>query len=883
MNHTRLCWVAAIATLMLAGCSSSDGGNGGGNGGGGATGGGNGGGSAGGGTGGGTAGGSGGGTGGGTAGGSGGGTGGGTAGGSGGGSGSGGGTGGGTAGPVLPKPTHGSSIAITTDDLVIAAVNADDDTMSIINATNDTKTNSVSFVGGNQMPVSVAIHPDNLTAYVVLRKAQKLVKITNLTGATPTVGASVSVGSEPTNVALSPSGKYAVVTNFGDDSISIVNTAAMTAQTVVVGQHPRAVAITNNLSGVDDNETAYVTLFYGAPVSEGTDNGRVGKVIPVPLGTKAPGAAIDLNPIVDTGFGVLQADAGSSANPVGCAPNQLYNIVINGTKAYIVHVCAAPRGPVSPTANLFAGLSVINLAATPPVEDVSTSGSVALSKLISTQDVAGTASLLGVPVDIDFKKGAVDVAYVLSQAGDVVQRVQYGAAASPPILLGIVGAFQQIDTRAATGFKVGTGIITGYTVQRAWTNNWLDKSVSTITLSNQAVSTVIVSQAKPTGQALVELRGKAFYFTSTGRWALRGVSSCGSCHPDGLSDNITWIFGAGPRQTIAMDGTYAKAAPFDQRALNWTAIFDEVHDFEGNVRGTSGGKGALTTGTPPTDVRILVDSAFNPDGGAAPLQEVGRQDFLSGSAKEVTNFMAAVKDWNDLDAFVKKIPSNKPPSSIASNAAGIAAGRLIFSDINQGNCATCHAGPKWTVSTVSFTPSLLKNGTVAVDAGQLLGVVGPNGLRTQTLDGGALDFTAAGTVNKDTFKVRVETAVTIEDGGTGNVGPERITCVLRNVGTFNVATERKADGTMGQGANGINPPSLLGLATSAPYLHNGSAANIQAVLSGTHMTTGNTNFTPTQADKNNLEIFLLSIDQSTAPLATPTASANKTFDICGGY
>ena len=38
----------------------------------------------------------------------------------------------------------------------------------------------------------------------------------------------------------------------------------------------------------------------------------------------------------------------------------------------------------------------------------------------------------------------------------------------------------------------------------------------------------------------VEFRGKA----SDNAW-----SSCASCHPDGLSDNVTWIFATGPRRS----------------------------------------------------------------------------------------------------------------------------------------------------------------------------------------------------------------------------------------------------------------------------------------------------------------------------------------------
>src|SRR5207302_3319150 len=133
--------------------------------------------------------------------------------------------------------------------------------------------------------------------------------------------------------------------------------------------------------------------------------------------------------------------------------------------------------------------------------------------------------------------------------------------------------------------------------------------------------------------------------------------------------------------------------------------------------------------------------------------------------------------------------------------------------------------------------------------------------------------------NRDINKVSAEK---LTDGGT--VGPERITCVLRDVHTydFNNAIERKADGTAAQGANGFNPPSLLGLATSAPYMHNGSAPTLDEVLTNAtfsnHLTVGNTNLTLNTTEVAQLKAFLLSIDDSTAPIAPDVGT-----DICNGY
>ena len=84
------------------------------------------------------------------------------------------------------------------------------------------------------------------------------------------------------------------------------------------------------------------------------------------------------------------------------------------------------------------------------------------------------------------------------------------------------------------------------------------------------------------------------------RWPTRGKasnnawSSCASCHDDGHSDNVTWIFETGPRQTIPLEGTFARNNLDDQRILNWSAVRGSNTDFNNNARGIQGGIGFAT-------------------------------------------------------------------------------------------------------------------------------------------------------------------------------------------------------------------------------------------------------------------------------------------------
>ncbi len=87
-----------------------------------------------------------------------------------------------------------------------------------------------------------------------------------------------------------------------------------------------------------------------------------------------------------------------------------------------------------------------------------------------------------------------------------------------------------------------------------------------------------------------------------GKMSKDAWSSCGSCHPDGLADGVTWIFGTGPRQTIPLDGMFSKQNPDDQRILNWSSVRGSNTDFNANSRATQGGCGFASDNCRPRAV-----------------------------------------------------------------------------------------------------------------------------------------------------------------------------------------------------------------------------------------------------------------------------------------
>ena len=201
-----------------------------------------------------------------------------------------------------------------------------------------------------------------------------------------------------------------------------------------------------------------------------------------------------------------------------------------------------------------------------------------------------------------------------------------------------------------------------------FTNNDITRNVSAVDLPSQKVAggtKPAVEQASdlPTDPASVsKIAGKKFFNTGLARWSLKGQGwgSCQNCHVDGLSDNVTWYFNRGPRQSVSLDGSFSKAHPdTDQRIFNWGAIFDEVSDFENNTRAVSGGVGALvsTNSAPPaTSDRINLNdaTAFGPSGANS----------LNGSTVDIDENISVVKaNSKNITDWIKTVRSPRAPSS----------------------------------------------------------------------------------------------------------------------------------------------------------------------------------------------------------------------------
>lgn len=318
-----------------------------------------------------------------------------------------------------------------------------------------------------------------------------------------------------------------------------------------------------------------------------------------------------------------------------------------------------------------------------------------------------------------------------------------------------------------------------------YVHNFMDRSLSVMDVSDivtggaSAVATHTVGLVGNEVLSAQVLNGKQlFYDAADGRLTIQPYISCASCHSEGEQDGRTWDFtgfGEGLRNTITLRGHGGT----DHGPVHWTANFDEIQDFEGQLRGLGGGIG------------LMSDSDFHAGTTNQPLG-----DPKAGLSADLDALAAYVAS---LDSFAT---SPFRASTGALTAEGLA-GRDLFR--TQG-CASCHSGDHFTDS-------------------------GPGG--------------------------------------------------LHDVGTIKQPT---SGSRLGGALPGLDTPTLRGVWATAPYLHDGSADDLQQAIAQHSSASG-----LTSTELNQLAAYLAQVDalEPAAPgnqspvLTSPGSQAHVVGDAVG--
>jgi large repetitive protein len=563
-----------------------------------------------------------------------------------------------------------SSIIYDLTDKSIWVVNPDNDSLSKISSESGA---SIEFpIEDKCHPTSLALDK-NRSIWVACQKTDKIVSISQ--NGTVLKKIDTGYGSTPFGIASSPDGSFLYATLYGKGSLISINADANTVtNSLRLGETPRAIAVTS------DNRRLLITRHISTD-----DNGVVWDVA-------NNQGALTLSRTI-----FLKEDKESirRENLGMGVPNYLSSIVIHpsGRKAYVT----AKKDDVNH--GLF-------LSGEDLVSDHTVRAMIAEIDLTTNQESIYTR------FDIDNSDSPSALAF--SPFGDYLLVALQGNS--------ILAAFDLLatdrtpnsitPTRSSAKYKTlgiaPQGAVVDTTTMRAFVNNFMSRNVGVFPLRRffingdvDVASTQFVA-VQPSKEKLSPsvLLGKQVFYdamnekpdgSQKNRMSAEGYISCATCHIDGGHDGRTWDFtgrGEGMRNTTDLRGR----SGMGHGRVHWSGNFDEIQDFENDIRNAFGGAGFLS------------DNDF-----------INTQDTLGrpkkGLSKELDALAEYVTSLNN--SSLPRSPYRNPDGSMTQK--GIL-GQAVFSA--QG-CQSCHSGSSFTESTLS-NPILRDVGTITAASGKRL-------------------------------------------------------------------------------------------------------------------------------------------------------------------
>ncbi len=793
-------------------------------------------------------------------------------------------------------PMNSSPIALSASKQELWVVSPDDDTVSVITDLDGTpQVEDTVFVGDEPQSIALGVDPTDENHYYVYvaNAADNSVSVLDYDSGVITTIKTLITGAEPWNIVASPDGERIFVANSAQDTITVIRSDT----NVVVGNvdlrnsscndpdrnrvfQPRGLAVTLN------NDRLYVTRFLSFTHeggTQGSDDGKEGVVceltIPANVATLPTVAGTVKLAAQATGFNI-DSNGDTVADPTKAFPNQMQSIVIRDNQAYLPNIAASPSKPLRFNVDTQAFVNVLDNVATGTPVDASADKFINLHLGARDPEAGKTKIFFANPWAIAFtNQSGAGNAYAVSAGSDLLVKLDVDATGTLSFTVDAnttryidLNDPNNPDTAGANAGKnpLGIAIRNGDT---AYVMNYISRNVSVVDLTTDEVVQVIQTSDLPEPNTDAEelLVGKEMFFSSRGhfnrpagttvstdnRLSSEGWQNCGSCHFAGLTDAVVWQFVPGPRKSIPMNGTWSPHNPDDQRLLNYSAFFDEVEDFEINVRNVSG-PGALAT--------PIAGSVQDPQHGLI-ISDTGNINFApavvnqfakpNAGRKEVTvtlpgstiawPALTALKQWV---RFSIRTPNGALTTAELTAGGGAATGGLNANDVAQGRrfffqagCQKCHGGTKWTVSSKDFASPPAPS-EISTEAGATNNAFGGQFLDRFLSDIGSFNLGVAGQSN---------------DIG-GNVGAVE----LAANGQVGLGKDHNGDGK----GDGFNVPSLLAISYLPPYYHNGACETLSCVLSDTThrqsgLRSGQSDPIASEANQAKVIAFLESLDAET--------------------
>lgn len=575
--------------------------------------------------------------------------------------------------PAGPRPTQNSTLAIGDDapgERRLWVVNPDANTVTVLDAT----------TGANLAEHPVGADPRNIARdangryWITCHDADEI-RVLNPDGTTHAT-IELPYGSAPFGIAASPDGQHLYATMFGSGRLhryTAVNPLASPIDEITL-PFPRAIAVST------DGQRVLVTRFI-SPDLQGQiaeHNGTTaGHVRTIPLGVS------------------ISWDNGDRS---GGTPNYLAGIAISpdGTRAAVV----------SKQDNVQRGVLF-------GVGDLTHETSV--RAVISFIDLTTNAEIPNSRRDFDNSESPSAVAW--SPLGDTLlvtlqgnnRLVGIDALNLAPVP-GNPAALTTETSPAVIAFDTGTGlapqgILLDPTSNRLFSQNFMGRSVTVRDAQpflgqNLTTFPLVSTTTTVTSETLtpdVLLGKQIFYNAADPRMSADSYISCASCHIDGSHDGRAWDFtgrNEGLRRTTDLRGRSGTG----HGNVHWSGNFDEIQDFEHDIRGPFGGTGFL-------DIDATTFATLHPTPATGKAGLSAELDALAAYVSSLGN------------EHTPRSPHREPDGDFTAAAQ---AGQLVF---QAQNCNSCHSSDSFTNSPLSPVVGhpLTNIGTQSLLSGNRLG------------------------------------------------------------------------------------------------------------------------------------------------------------------
>ncbi len=636
-----------------------------------------------------------------------------------------------------PRPTHEAAgrltwtspqanpIALTPNGSFVFVANTTSNSVEVL----QTSTNSFfRRIDVGMEPVSVAVRPDGLEVWVANHVSDS-VSVIDSNPASPTylnvirtiqnLNANGSTNfDEPVGIAFASNSK-AYVALSSTNRIAIVNatTYAVTGHLNIRAQDPRAIAVRNG--------RLYVTAFESGNQSELSGCGLPGSgsapqctlfltdLLAFATNPNLPGSTknIVIDPQVpDRDLFVFNTSNDSEIKVTSGVGTLLYGLAIDASdKVFITQTDArnAVNGITGPAqfrqdVNSDGHVNLADLANRMFTNEVAIlncaggAGACSISSIVDLDGPSpGPATALATPYGIAISNNNATLVgtaagtsrfFTMNSSGSVLARLNLDDA----VTSGDEG--QQIPKGVALLSNPSTGA-----AQTAYVLNTLENTVAVVNVTNPSAPTITKRVAvglDPTPAAV--RRGNIAFnnaFASTS-----GNFSCGSCHPDGNTDQLLWRIGGEcfllncvpsedePRTTMPVRGLR------DTLPLHWDGTLGDPFGGPSGATGSTGNPGTNCSlgggGDQRACFRQLVDASLSgvmcDQSGACPPGGT----ILSAQAKD------------DMAAFLERVsypPARTRPADDLVSASAVLGFEDFFHDqgggaANPDTCADSNAG-----------------------------------------------------------------------------------------------------------------------------------------------------------------------------------------------